>query len=86
MKVKLEKEKIETEKKNKSFLKIFLVVLFILMTLAIIGEIIAIIVLNDKIKNTEDNISKIPIVEETVDDTYLNNMTTFSNNLTIYLS
>ncbi len=103
MKIKLEKEKIEkltndkkiTEKNNENpkkinFLKIFTVVLLTLLTLAIVVEIILIIVYNDKINKTKDDIENIPdasiSTKFTENISYENIEYNPSNNLIIWFS
>lgn len=80
MKIKLEKEKIEEIVKNEeniektpkkaginSFFKIFSIILLVILTIALIIEIVLIIVYNNKIDSTKDDINNIPSISQNYD-------------------
>ena len=105
MKIKLSKEKLEKElnlkdeekvaerqeEKPNKFFNIFSTVLIILLSVAIVVELVVIVTLNSKINNLEEEIDKLPSTTTSTalsskDDVYFDEATTFSGSYEIYFN
>lgn len=105
MKIKLSKEKLERElnlkdekkvaerqeEKPNKFFNIFSTVLIILLSVAIVVELVVIVTLNSKINNLEEEINKLPPATTSTtlsnkDDVYFDEAITLSGSYEIYFN